>query len=88
MAEKKKDFKTTREGQVKIKHPGIEQLGECLPESLEVWMDAGWVPVDPDDKGKTSIAAVNEVNTSGQRIVGEVEDRPEPKASAATNEKK
>ena len=73
MAEKKKDFKTTREGLVKIKHAGIDQLGEVTPESLEAWEAGGWTAVDPDDTTKTSIEAVNEVNTSGQRIVGEVE---------------
>jgi len=68
MAEKKKDFKTTREGLVKIKHAGIDQLGEVMPESLDAWLAGGWTAVDPDDKGVTSIEALNAVNTAGEPI--------------------
>ena len=68
MAEKKKDFKTTREGLVKIKHAGIDQLGTCTPESLEAWEAGGWTAVDPDDNGVTSMDALEAVNTSGEPI--------------------
>ena len=68
MAEKKKDFKTTREGLVKIKHAGVAQLGTCTPESLEAWEAGGWTAVDPDTDELTSIDALDKVNASGNPI--------------------
>jgi hypothetical protein len=75
MAEKKKDFKTTREGLVKIKHAGVDQLGTCLPEALETWEASGWTAVDPDSNDPVSTDELDKVNTSGALINPETETK-------------
>lgn len=67
MAEMKKvDFKLTREGLVKLEHKETDGTFECLPESLPVWLDAGWTVVnsDPADE-RPVVVTVDEEKQTG-----------------------
>ena len=75
MAEVKKvDFKLTREGLVKIENSKTKGSAEVLPESLPVWVDAGWSVVKSESaEDRPAVVTVDEEKRTGS--VGPAPDK-------------
>ena len=75
---KETSFRMKANGLVDIKHPELEgQVAEVLPESLAVWLDAGWALVDADEVVKDVVVVVDNEERTG--VVTTVEHKEEAK---------